>query len=471
MAAVVEQVHKLTSRMAMDLGRTPPSSLNERFADLQKLLEIVAEIDKLQINFPRAYSRSRWPNMPKFERWCKNAGIKSDRLQAKQVEGYGIGLFAKEDISIGEVLITVPRPIALTLRHLERRSGLAKILKAGPLLKLVGTTSLALALLYETFRKDSFWRDYIAILPADEESPFSFSEAELLAIKHTSCFSKVDSMVRNICRQYSYIYNLFFTEDSDLGGSGITPVTFTFENFRWAMFMAVSRGNHLPCPENSRIEFERDSLAFIPHWDMVNHDSSVPMCSDYDSENNVIRFLAGKEWRQNEQVFTSYGERTNSDFLVHYGFVPHNSEKYAVVIQLGYTSNDSNYELRTDVMKKHNFKTSENFCLIKDKMVSIDENAFRFSLMFVANKEQLTILKTAESSATVDEEWQNKAKDFLSNRLMLMAQACRTGILKAPREQVRPFIQTFVDMEVKLYEESAKFVKTPAVWPSVLTAA
>uniref|UniRef100_A0A5S6QIS7 protein-histidine N-methyltransferase n=1 Tax=Trichuris muris TaxID=70415 RepID=A0A5S6QIS7_TRIMR len=441
---ILELVHQRTSQLALELG---------------------SEIDQLQLNFPRAYRQSRWLHMQKYSSWCESVGIKSDRLQPKLVEGHGIGLFAKEDISTGEVLITVPRKAYLTV---QRHGELAKVLKAHPILNLVNTCALALALLYEAFRKDSFWADYISILPAYEDSPFSFSEEELTAIKHTSCFSKVDSMVRNICRHYAYIYNLFFTERPDFGESEITPVTFTFENFRWAMFMATSRGNSLPSTEN-KSNRNPNSLAFIPHWDLLNHDSSVPRCSEYDAENKAVRFAAGKSWHKDEQVFTSYGNRTNEDFLVHYGFVPANGDNYATVIHLGFAANDSSYKLRSEIMQKHNFNANENFCLMKNRVVAIDNSILRFSLIFVANKEQLSMLKATDDPVPVDEPWRNKAVEFLSKRLTLMAKACSAGISKAPRQVVRPSIQMFVDMEVKLYEECADFVKTPEMWPPTLT--
>lgn len=117
----------------------------------------------------------------------------------------------------------------------------------------------------------------------------------------------------------------------------------TFEDFAHAMSLVHSRTFSLPC---STKESKDGVLRFLmPLVDMLNHSGDVsPLMTHTASEFNqssviatdavrwdCVNKIGGEAWMivsavrdivQGEEITLSYGERSNDDFFLYYGFVP-----------------------------------------------------------------------------------------------------------------------------------------------------
>lgn len=58
--------------------------------------------------------------------------------------------------------------------------------------------------------------------------------------------------------------------------------------------------------------------ALIPFWDMANHTNGH-ITTSYNLELKRVESLALKDYKKGEQVFIYYGDRSNTDLLVHNG--------------------------------------------------------------------------------------------------------------------------------------------------------
>lgn len=58
--------------------------------------------------------------------------------------------------------------------------------------------------------------------------------------------------------------------------------------------------------------------ALIPFWDMANH-ANGHITTTYNLEQRQVESLAMSNFKKGEQIFIYYGNRNNTDLLVHNG--------------------------------------------------------------------------------------------------------------------------------------------------------
>lgn len=113
---------------------------------------------------------------------------------------------------------------------------------------------------------------------------------------------------------------------------------YTYENWVWAFTMLFSRAIRL---RNLRVG---ERLAMVPYADLINHSAFSQTFIDAresgdwlfkDGEEEVILY-ADRGYRQMEQVYISYGQKSNAELLLLYGFAlernPYNSVDVTVSI-------------------------------------------------------------------------------------------------------------------------------------------
>ena len=98
----------------------------------------------------------------------------------------------------------------------------------------------------------------------------------------------------------------------DGGGGGGAAVAAQFKNYQ-----TIETG-----------EFER---VMVPFLDLANHS---PRGGRFDVEGQDICLFVADNIKAGEEVFLDYGARSNDQFLLHYGFLPHPNPADAVTVPL-----------------------------------------------------------------------------------------------------------------------------------------
>ena len=91
--------------------------------------------------------------------------------------------------------------------------------------------------------------------------------------------------------------------------------------FRWAFVILLSRAARLSSKANG------EELALVPYADLMNHSpysntyidaqkSGLPLLSRQEE----VALYSDRNYRKFEQVFINYGEKSNADLLLLYGF-------------------------------------------------------------------------------------------------------------------------------------------------------
>lgn len=116
---------------------------------------------------------------------------------------------------------------------------------------------------------------------------------------------------------------------------------YTYDLFLWAFVMLFSRAARLSSKVNG------EELALVPYADLMNHN---PYSNTYiDAQKSGLPFLsrteevalyADRSYKKFEQCFINYGEKSNADLLLLYGFALERNPFNAVDIAVGLSKDD-----------------------------------------------------------------------------------------------------------------------------------
>lgn len=172
--------------------------------------------------------------------------------------------------------------------------------RTGPVELPAPRDTLAAWLPLEAREATSPWRAYLDVLPAElPELPLVRPAEELEALAGTAAHTLADEVARDVRATYEQLPRELRTRVS-------------LADFTWGRAIVMSRGFHAPGTFDHRI-------ALLPLVDIFNHGRSNTTWTYGPLEGMVVS--AECAIACGEEVFFSYGQRSNSYLLVHYGFV------------------------------------------------------------------------------------------------------------------------------------------------------
>jgi len=300
-----------------------------------------------------------------FENWAAQSNIKYENLQHGIFDFLGDqfqGLEAKQALSAGTNLITLPKDKTLATFAKEQCPFPAWI---NPTFweKQPNYVRLAIKLLWERqLGANSNVEEYVKLLPNPEDfdTLYHWSDAELKSLQYPA----LEMSVRRQREQWAKLYEQLSSTSSGAGSS------FTQTEFVWAMECVLSRafsgrfggnqkliaiqlgaivvggvlyftqdnplglvaaiGYALPATidEIQAIldpEKQKNEMVLLPMIDSLNHQTTVKTNLGFNPLQNTFTISMDKEYRKSEQVFMSYGEKTNDELLQFFGFVEQNN--------------------------------------------------------------------------------------------------------------------------------------------------
>lgn len=132
---------------------------------------------------------------------------------------------------------------------------------------------------------------------------------------------------------------------------------FNLETFKWSFGILFSRLVRLSTMDGK--------VALVPWADMLNHSSEVDTFLDYDKSSRGIVFSTDRVYQSGEQVFISYGKKSNGELLLSYGFVPieGTNPNDSVELSLSLEKNDKYYNEKVNALRKYGLSTPQQFPL------------------------------------------------------------------------------------------------------------
>lgn len=184
--------------------------------------------------------------------------------------------------------------------------------------------------------KDSFWHPYISTLPQPDSisswslPPF-WPDEDFQFLEGTNAAVAAQEIQNNTKRDYKQARKILKEEGFE------NWQDYTRHLFNWAFSIFASRSfrpslvttatvQERELPKNIGID---EFSMLLPVYDIINHDSKANVKWAVDDQSGVsetCRFITFDSYKPGEQVFNTYGKKTNSELLLSYGFMLPESE-------------------------------------------------------------------------------------------------------------------------------------------------
>jgi len=272
-------------------------------------------------------------------------------------EPSGRGLIARKQTTQGEAVLQIPMRLVMTKEKAVKELGAELIEPLGEYI------ALALLLVHERAKGDaSMWAPYIDLLPSTEEvgQSFTWGEEELALLQGSPVVESTRSFQAKLRAEYETVQQL-----SSAYPQVLPSDVHTWEAFEWAMSMLFSRGINLR---------EIETLALVPYADLINHSpyaqtffmlGSIPL----SSEKEVVLY-GDRAYARNDQVLVSYGQKSNQELLLLYGFVIDRNLFDQVDLRVAVDPSDPRYDEKAAFLRSQGLNTEMAFPLLIDRYSS-----------------------------------------------------------------------------------------------------
>jgi len=252
----------------------------------------------------------------------------SDNVEIGPCGALGMGLVAKRPISGNqEVVVEVPPSMMITEDTAMEGTGEAGMLLKAMLQDLMGfqpqsavelgDALIALRLMYERAAGDaSALFPYVRMLPESLDMPLFWPQAEReRLLKGCLILEDTQALEETITGQYDFINDMVL---------GMFPEKFpeeffSLEQYRFHVCLSISRAFSL-----DGMKGLGRGLALLPGIDMANHDDGVKFAVQRGdgvfSGRDSIVLISDRDYAEGEQVFTTYGRKSNAQSLYAFGF-------------------------------------------------------------------------------------------------------------------------------------------------------
>ena len=233
--------------------------------------------------------------------------------------------------------------------------------------------AIAVLLMSEKIKgEQSRWKPYFDILPSVEEvnPAYVWSDEELEMLVGSPTYPAARSLRKKIETEFDELQSIVFSRNVEFFPSKL----YTFDLFLWCFVILFSRAARL----TSKLAGEE--LALVPYADLMNHNPYSNTYIDSQTSGGITSFINKKEevaiysdrsYKKFEQVFISYGEKSNSDLLLLYGFALERNPYNAVDITVGLSKEDPLYTgKRAYLAKSGRDATSVRFPLQQNRYPS-----------------------------------------------------------------------------------------------------
>lgn len=263
--------------------------------------------------------------------------ISTETVDELTNESSGRGLLARRSVNQEEELLKIPLDLCLTKKTARKALGTDALPSS-----INEYLAIACQLIHENFvlGESSFYKAYMDVLPdVDEVNPtFTWSDEDLDTLKGSPVIAATQSMQMKLKREFQ---DLLADEGKlcDQFPDTFPREHFTYENWVWAFTMLFSRAIRL------RNLKKGETLAMVPYADLINHSPYSGAYLDaretgdwlFKTGEEEVVLYADRGYRKMEQIYISYGPKSNADLLLLYGFAlernPFNSVDVTVSIK------------------------------------------------------------------------------------------------------------------------------------------
>mmetsp|Transcript_25263 Transcript_25263/g.32130 ORF Transcript_25263/g.32130 Transcript_25263/m.32130 type:complete len:428 (-) Transcript_25263:61-1344(-) len=340
-----------------------------------------------------------------FTEWLDDNNIQRN-FDLVEMPGQGVGGIANKDLSDEDFLLKVPESKMIYNKDHMSINGWDKW--SG----LVGGEQLMLWVLTEKLNENSDWKHYLNLLPSSyEEHLLMWNEEDFKYADMTGLYAHQQSVLNSLKQSYEHLQQTLVVDQPDLFPEGY----FTFQRYVWSYLVVSTRAWSIAQRDGDR--------ALVPLADMLNHVAGSGQGGTVSDEfviNSTRNYAAG------EQVYDSYGPKTNFELLTTYGFIPENNPHDGAGVELAlHPEQNLVHSIVEPLLRNVDPNYGEKVIVRKNQMPLALLRVFR-----------LSVLKFSELDM-VDDILKSKAVSLKNERLAFheASNALRQLVAKYPSEE------------------------------------
>ena len=258
------------------------------------------------------------------------------------------GVLAKNDIYKNEIIMTIPKECLISLETVLNTS-YGKTIGEFMYKELNSPKHCLLSsfLLYE--EKNKNYKYYFDLLPKDYSNfPIFYKKSELEYLKGSpfldQILEKKEDMKNDHNKLCEYLPN--FNQ-------------FSFSKFCKARVLISSR--------IFGISINRKKTdVLVPFADLLNHKRPKQTQWYYDDNLESFVIQAIEDIKEGNEIFDSYGKKTNARFLLNYGFCLDDNDTSEYLLTINFNEKYPLFDIKKKIFKneyEYNYKINRNFCL------------------------------------------------------------------------------------------------------------
>ena len=281
--------------------------------------------------------------MEKFNKLKLWLNMQNDNLRMYSKGSRGI--YSINDIKNNEVILQIPSKYIIEYSKVSNNSISSKLYNSNSI--------LALYLLMKS-QKKSFWSPYLDSLPESvNEYIFFYNKEKLSQLKDTSLMFKdtfnYNEHLKNIVHD-SKIVHTWLLKKNLLKDDSLK----IYKNF----FKLFLKYRILVC---SRVfgytKNNQDETGLVPYADLFNHSQKCNTTWYFDDSLDSFILKATSDIKKNSEIYDSYGEKTNNELLLYYGFTIKNNKNSRLYMKDSSDIIELDYNTKlSDIVDKDNKK-------------------------------------------------------------------------------------------------------------------
>lgn len=268
----------------------------------------------------KGIANDTWSN---YFAWLAEHGCRFPHIQiATMMDGERALVALKNFVAKDEVL-TVPRALMISPETVQK-SAFGKLVAEREISLHSSQTLIALFILNEYQRGDSFWQPFLQRLPRVYDHVPAYFDARLMdELKGSFTHRPILHRQQVIRREFELVHEKL----GDL-------YPWTFEEVRWAMTVVNTRCFSLPNSEG------KDEPVVVPLADMINHGEPANAKWRCSEPGGDLEIRARGPLPAGRQVKISYGHKTKGRFFASYGFFDLNNDRWQAFVPVAVQDED-----------------------------------------------------------------------------------------------------------------------------------
>ncbi|KAF8059135.1 setd3 [Scenedesmus sp. PABB004] len=361
---------------------------------------------------------------PSLLTWLADNGAPQDKVTLATLDVPAAGrpldvTVAAAALSAGDVAISVPDRLVVTLDRVFESEGLADMLTAGKLSELA---CLTLYMMYEKkVGRESFWWSYIKELDRQRgrgvqavESPLLWSDEELTDLLQGSpVVSAVRARLAGIEREYRELDGVWYMAGSlyNRYPFDIPTEAFPFVRFKQAFAAVQASIVHLQGVPPAR------RFALVPMGPpLLSYSSTCKAVFKHNPERQAVELVVDRDYKQGEALYAWCGPQPNSRLLLNYGIVDEANPYDKLQLTVTLPSSDPLYKVKRGVLQDENLSTMQTFDLTRGAPLPPLLLPY-LRLAFATSHEQLDKVEFSAECAVFDPELEQTAACALVGHL------------------------------------------------------